>query len=48
MSSFPYVWEDEDGVPKGDVRFYLAVVGQAITGISNPFIRSIPTKVSIT
>ena len=44
MSSFPYVW-DADGVPKGDARFYLALFGQAITGIACPFVSSVPTKV---
>ena len=44
LSSFYYIW-DEEGVPKGVVRFYLALFGQALTGIANPFIMSIPTKV---
>ena len=44
MSSFPYVW-DANGAPKGDARFYLALFGQAITGIACPFVSSVPTKV---
>ena len=44
MSSFPYVW-DKNGVPKGEARFYLALFGQAITGIAGPIICSVPTKV---
>ena len=45
MSSFPYVW-DANGAPKGDARFYLALFGQAITGIACPFVSSVPTKVN--
>ena len=45
LSSFPHVW-DEEAVPKGDARFYLALFGQAITGIACPFVSSVPTKVS--
>ena len=44
ISSFYYIWDD-DGVPKGDIRFYLALFGQALTGIANPFLIGIPTKV---
>ena len=44
MSSFPYIW-NANGVPKGDARFYLALFGQAITGIACPFVSSVPTKV---
>ena len=44
LSSFPKMW-DVDGAPKGDARFYIALVGQAITGVANAFIISIPTKV---
>ena len=36
---------DEDGVPKGDIRFYLEVVGQGKTGIANPNSNSPQTKV---
>ena len=46
VSSFYYIW-DEDGAPKGDIRFYLALFGQALTGIANPFIITVPTKVRI-
>ena len=45
MSSFPYIW-NANGVPKGDARFYLALFGQAITGIACPFVSSVPTKVT--
>ena len=44
MSSFPYVW-DANGTPKGDARFYMALFGQAITGVACPFVSSVPTKV---
>ena len=46
LSSFPFVW-DEDAVPKGSAGFYLALIGQAITGIAGPFICSVPTKVGL-
>ena len=45
MSSFPYIW-NANGEPKGDARFYLALFGQAITGIACPFVSSVPTKVT--
>ena len=44
MSSFPYIW-DSSGTPKGDARFYMALFGQAITGVACPFVSSVPTKV---
>jgi hypothetical protein len=44
LSSFYYIW-DKEGVPNGDGRFYLALIGQAITGIGVPFIIGVPTKV---
>ena len=30
----------------GDAKFYLALIGQALTGIACPFISCVPTKVS--
>ena len=44
LSSFPYIW-DKDGVPEGDERYFLALVGQAITGVAIPLICGLPTKV---
>lgn len=42
LSSLPYV---SDGV-SSDGKFYLALVGQALTGVACPFISCVPTKVS--
>ena len=47
LSSFPFIWNDDKGIPVGDERFYLALIGQAITGIGGSFILCLPTKVFV-
>jgi MFS family permease len=42
LSTFPYV---SDGLTS-DSKFYLALIGQALTGIACPFISCVPTKIS--
>ena len=42
LSTLPYV---ADGLSSDD-KFYLALVGQALTGIACPFISCVPTKIS--
>lgn len=42
LSTFPYL---SDGM-SSDAKFYLALVGQALTGIACPFISCVPTKIS--
>ena len=42
VSSMPYLSE----AMSSDAQFYLAVIGQALTGIACPFISCVPTKIS--
>jgi hypothetical protein len=42
LSSLPYV---SDGW-SSDAKFYMALVGQAFTGVACPFISCVPTKIS--
>ena len=43
MSSIP--WVDPDYI-SSDAKYYLALVGQALTGMAAPFITCLPTKIS--
>ena len=42
FSSLPYLADELEN----DVKFYLALVGQALTGVACPFISCVPTKIS--
>ncbi len=42
LSSLPYL---SDGL-SNDTKFYLALIGQALTGVACPFISCVPTKIS--
>jgi len=42
LSSLPHLDKDMSA----DFRFYLALIGQALTGVACPFVASVPTKIS--
>ena len=42
FSSLPGVADDLDS----DTKYYMALVGQALTGVACPFISCVPTKIS--
>ena len=42
LSTLPYL---SDGL-SNDNKFYLALIGQALTGVACPFISCVPTKIS--
>ena len=42
LSTLPYLSDDLSN----DNKFYLALIGQALTGVACPFISCVPTKIS--
>ena len=43
LSSIPWV---DPGYASHDTKYYLALIGQALTGMAAPFITCLPTKIS--
>ena len=43
LSSVPWV---DQGYMSSDAKYYLALIGQALTGMAAPFITCLPTKIS--
>ena len=43
LSSLPYLADEH---MSADAKFYLALIGQALTGVACPFISCVPTKIS--